>query len=621
MSIIDDLKKASLKKSKFLLQLQRIKESGKQTNHIEETVLKSASNLKNNKRSFIIYGEPQSGKTEMMICLAAKLLDENFKIIIILVNDNVHLKNQNLRRFSDSRISPTPKDFSAVIHPDVSIGSSQWLIFCKKNSSNLKDLLRKIDNFKGKIIIDDESDFASPNSKINQSGEKTAINKLVGDLIDSGGSYIGVTATPARLDLNNTFDNQTDNWVDFKPHDFYNGFHTFFPPKLDGKLPYYLNLLPDDEKDDKTFISDALFRFIVKVSYLNTVVNKEDINYSMLIHTGGETFHHDMDYEVIQKTFNILNNEEDKNSEKYWLRLKTTAEKLYPDHINEIMSYAWDNRGMNRIVVMNSKDKSNTDYSLATQPASPFTIAIGGNIVSRGVTFDNLLSMFFTRATKTIQQDTYIQRARMFGTRGKYIQYFELHIPRTLYDNWARCFLFHFMSLESIRSGVDVPSWVGDDANKIKPVASSSIDKVNVDTKKGEISYEIFDYDSSIEAIENQISLKQYDKLIKISEKLGEKYLPSFLLDLMKYSMPHGDDSIAFHTSSDISNLKSGTDQSNISRPRSFMGKWTLEREKFPNAIHHFKILYNAERKARVFYKYDGKLSYLRNTKNLKDDK
>ena len=114
--------------------------------------------------------------------------------------------------------------------------------------------------------------------------------------------------------------------------------------------------------------------------------------------------------------------------------------------------------------------------------------------------------------------------------------------------------------------------------------------------------------------------MTQFEKLKKISEKLGEKYLPSFLLNLIKYSMPHGDESIAFHSSSDISNLKSGTDQSNISRPRSFMGKWTLEREKYPKAIHHFKILHNAERKARMFYKYDGKLSYLRNTKNLKDD-
>ena len=60
-----------------------------------------------------------------------------------------------------------------------------------------------------------------------------------------------------------------------------------------------------------------------------------------------------------------------------------------------------------------------------------------GNIVSRGVTFPNLLSMFFTRDVKhRLQQDTYIQRARMFGARGKYLKHFELTIPSQLYTDW-----------------------------------------------------------------------------------------------------------------------------------------------------------------------------------------
>jgi len=97
---------------------------------------------------------------------------------------------------------------------------------------------------------------------------------------------------------------------------------------------------------------------------------------------------------------------------------------------------------------MNSERDKNVDFKAATNPSALFTIVIGGNIVSRGVTFDNLLSMFFTRDSKhKIQQDTYIQRARMFGSRKAHIHYFELTIPDQLYADWHRCFVFHRLAL------------------------------------------------------------------------------------------------------------------------------------------------------------------------------
>jgi hypothetical protein len=71
-------------------------------------------------------------------------------------------------------------------------------------------------------------------------------------------------------------------------------------------------------------------------------------------------------------------------------------------------------------VVLNSERDRTAAGDNATEPSSPFTIIIGGNIVSRGVTFPNLLTMFFTRNVRhKLQQDTYIQRARMFGARGE----------------------------------------------------------------------------------------------------------------------------------------------------------------------------------------------------------
>jgi hypothetical protein len=83
------------------------------------------------------------------------------------------------------------------------------VIFCKKNAKDLQKLIEKLDKVNNKVVIDDEGDYATPNSKINKN-TKTKINELVGSLLGDG-IYIAVTATPARIDLNNVFNNTSSN--------------------------------------------------------------------------------------------------------------------------------------------------------------------------------------------------------------------------------------------------------------------------------------------------------------------------------------------------------------------------------------------------------------------------
>ena len=79
-----------------------------------EAAVSSAEDAGTN--SFVIYGEPQSGKTEMMICLTAKLLDDGYRIVIHLLNDSVQLLQQNLDRFQRSNLSPAARNFSDAVH-------------------------------------------------------------------------------------------------------------------------------------------------------------------------------------------------------------------------------------------------------------------------------------------------------------------------------------------------------------------------------------------------------------------------------------------------------------------------------------------------------------------------
>ena len=268
--------------SRYLKQIERVRHIKGYVKSIEDTVEKTIDNLSKGANRLAIYGEPQSGKTEMMIALSARLFDEGNKCIIILVNDSVDVLSQNYDRFLESGIVPTPKNLGDLEQTMDLLKSKELLIITKKNQSNLRNLLEylKKTNNKGRILIDDEADYATPNAKINldldkKTGEKdpkTVINKLVQSILDLNGAessiYIGVTATPQRLDLNNTFNNQREFWVFFDTHPNYHGHDIFFPDIQDGqyKVPFHLEVLPD-QGDNDSYLINALLRFMINVAH------------------------------------------------------------------------------------------------------------------------------------------------------------------------------------------------------------------------------------------------------------------------------------------------------------------------------------------------------------------
>lgn len=607
------LKEESTNNNRYERRLEILVSKGQETDRIRSVVENAILNISEKRQSFVIYGEPQSGKTEMMIALTAKLLDERYKITIILLNDSVQLLGQNLERFQRSGLSPSPKKFSEILSPEIKIGDQQWVIFCKKNSSDLQKLIDKLNGHKQCVVIDDEADFATPNSKINKK-EKSRINELTGALIKYNGIYIGVTATPARLDLNRTHENQNEHWIDFPSHSNYTGQDIFFPVVIDN-LPYKLTFLPDT-RDEPKHLREALFSFMVNVAYLNTSASEQ--NYSLLIHTSGKKADHSIDYKQIVKIFEALKDERNTNHESYYHRLWDISKERYTDHQDKITKYIIKTCERNNVVVMNSdKEVNAADNRTATDPTAPFTIIIGGNIVSRGVTFNNLLSMFFTRdVLHKLQQDTYIQRARMFGSRGTYLSYFELTIPKSLYLDWQKCFIFHRLSLESRRQDKRSPIWL--DGERITAVSAASIDKTNVVVDKGEMSFGLFDFDNDKITDILQQNKSSIFKIRALSDFLGKDCLPGYLITYIEGFCPLGDDSITIHFPNSIAGYKDKegeTDKATITRTRGFIGNRELELIRFPNVIHHINILYNEQGKARIFYKYQGNIRFLKTTK------
>jgi hypothetical protein len=613
---IGNLKSGLITHNRYTRRIAQLLEGNRYVDNIKETVEEAVANLKAGSRSFVIYGEPQSGKTEMMIALTARLLDEGHRLIIVLLNDNVKLLDQNLSRFRSAGLDPSPKKHDEVLHEEISLRNGEWIIFSKKNPNDLSKLIEKLRNVSDPVIvIDDEADYATPNARINKPDAQTKINELVERVLGAAGIYIGVTATPGRLNLNHTFENETERWVLFRAHPDYTGRTVFFPTQLEAlkHLAFSLKQLPEEHADPQ-FLRDALFSFLINVAHLNTAINPHEQNYSMLVHTSGAKDDHSEDYKRVLKIFAALSTPTNTSFEKYYKQIWDRAAARYPGEENPISQYIISNARRHDEVIMNSERKqSKADWDRATSPQAPFTIVIGGNIVSRGVTFNNLLSMFFTRDVKhKIQQDTYIQRARMFGVRGAYLNCFELSIPSSLYQKWHRCFLFHSLALLAIHTEQRSPVWIED--KRIAAVAGSSVDRATVNIDSGEMSWARFKFtQDDVETLLRSESTGA-SKLLELQKLIGEAALPTYLLNFISEYLPHGDESIAIHDPYPIdryTDVPNETSRKNIYRRRGFMGSRELERDKFPKAEHHIRIFYFHNR-ARVYYKFNEDVAFLR---------
>lgn len=608
---IAQLVKTATLPDQYQKQLDRIKKDGNTTDMIDEAVRGVLDNLPKAKgNSLVIYGDPQSGKTELMICLTARLLDAGHHSIVHLVTDSVDLLGQNLDRFKLAGLAPAPRNATDMAAIPITKGHNA-LLFCKKNARDLAKAVTAISNVRPVIVIDDEADYATPNAKINQA-DQTKINRLVSELFGADGVYIGVTATPARLNLNNTFNTRTETWVRFRPHPAYTGQDIFFAQS--GPRPYRLMLLQGQGNADDA--RRALARFCITVAHLNLAATKSgqrERNFSFLVHTSGKTSDHATDRNTIETTMNALVGMTGAAFNAFVVMLHAEAQSLYPqDDSDALIKYVVANASRSETIVLNNTTRKATAGINRTNPTCPFTIIIGGNIVSRGVTFPNLLAMFFTRDVQTkLQQDTYIQRARMFGSRGAYLPHFELTIPSALFADWQRCFAFHRLALDSIQTGGDSPVWIGD--QRIAVVSSSSIDRTTVDFNRGEMSFSLFDC-GDVAALDKIVDAAPQDiATLKDLAKTVRSSVPEFLIEYLRGEVAQAPQSLAIHKSTSIAGQGSGTDQKLIRRVKGFIGKSQLEAQRFPAAVHHVKIFHNDQGKARVFYKNTGNIQFVQN--------
>ncbi|AHI53040.1 Z1 domain-containing protein [Spiroplasma culicicola] len=400
--------------SKLIIEvIKKLSKSGvysiKFINEILQTNLNRINHLIKNRpeiKSAALFGRVQSGKTLNSILAASVLYDNGYDIVIFMGGNTNVLIEQNKGRFEEFKL--VFNDSGSIKLEDIKqeqdlykingiishmiknkqLGYKLFLPILKEktNLENLYEILASVTNIdKCNIaILDDESDIAGVSEEDDVDSQNT-ISRLISNIIDINQSvmYIPISATPYK----NIFYNQGLN--DKK------------------KIKYIVPLSTDENYTGfKTFHTDD--------KYIIELENDTDEEYMLktLLKTFDENFE---EYEKLNKRLNILiNTSTDTKSHNKTQKL---LEKLLQDYGDKNKSF----KNKYKIVIFNSKS-DDKEFN------ARFNFIIGGNLLSRGVTFENLVIELITNYNdKNFNYATMIQRCRWFGYRNK-----TLHVTRIL---------------------------------------------------------------------------------------------------------------------------------------------------------------------------------------------
>jgi hypothetical protein len=427
--------------------------------------------VKNDKRrEALVIGNVQSGKTANYAAVVAKALDEGYKFIIVMSGIHSNLRQQTQRRLErDLGTQIDKEDWHRLTSIDGDIGradiknasgivskSDRILAVVKKNSrrlQNLADFIETVDPATLAntpiLIIDDESDQATPDASASKEAEPTTINQRMKEIwqLVGNGSYVGYTATPFA----NVFMDPNDN-TDLYPADFISVLPTpgayFGAEKLfglsqdssvrvsdlirhidDGEVEH---LVPASGKNAPPFeprvtssLETAIKWFIVAAA-VRRLRGQAGEHSTMLVHTTHRVDPHFAMRDEIQSFlhplrkaaldgdvndfYDVFHEEMNRAAELYsgnspapaWPEVSTEIRSVL-----RILDVAVDNGS--------AHDEDRLDYT-GDKPKT--VIVIGGGTLSRGLTLEGLFVSFFCRTSNAY--DTLLQMGRWFGYRQGY---------------------------------------------------------------------------------------------------------------------------------------------------------------------------------------------------------
>lgn len=371
------------------------------------------------RKTGLLLGHVQSGKTSQVFGLVSAAADAGFRIFILLTTDSIYLHTQTL-----IRAHKLLSDFNVCSENDglrLNSGLSRpLLIILKKNTTILNAWIQTLTSFRHiagnpLFIVDDEGDAASLNTLVNRGGQ-SPVNQTIGQLRNLGNSsiYLQVTATPQAVLLQTAVSGWRPEFAAFfNPGAGYLGGRFFYsnPPSFSISLIQANDL--STMNPQLRIISPGLRRtvltFLLTASHFRS--SGENVC-NCLIHPSQRIGDHALIVRVIRDFLHNLPGSLNEKTvflelQEIWRGLQSTKPDI--ERFERLFVNLPELLPLIRVITINSRSEFNTAYETG------FNIVVGGNSLGRGITFPKLQTVYYSRRVRTPQADTYWQHSRMFG--------------------------------------------------------------------------------------------------------------------------------------------------------------------------------------------------------------
>lgn len=447
---------------------------------IEETIGKLHHEETSVSKPGVLLGKVQSGKTRAYLGIIARAFDRGYDVAIILTKGTKSLARQTLSRVrEDFRVfieADQVQVFDIMTLPDLTpYELGQKLVFVvKKEDDNLKRLLKAFGEHhpelqsKRLLIVDDEADLASISFRKEDGVVKpgklsTLIDDLRGMVADV--DFLQVTATPYSLYLQpelevelaggNLFTPKRPQFTVILPtHGEYLGGEHYFENSTDPESPaYYLyREVPPEEREalkaeDRrrlkienvlgeqraTVLRDAMMAFVAGAvirRLQDRSAHGAPKKYSFLFHTEQAKRSHEWQERLATALRDALVNEAQGNTPRFnELLMRAVTDLARSVKLAGGTMPSWEDihaevtKGLVDGQVMITKVNSDKDVNELLDEQgqlrlrTPMNMFIGGQILDRGITINNLIGFYYGRDPKRFQQDTVLQHSRMYGVR------------------------------------------------------------------------------------------------------------------------------------------------------------------------------------------------------------
>lgn len=446
---------------------------------MRETVKKLLENDTSSLRPGILLGKIQSGKTRAFIGIMALAFDKGYDVSIILTKGTKALVKQTVQRMEEDFFEFIEDDkadvFDIMTMPDNLTAyerNKKLIIVVKKEVNNMRRILEHLASVypdlreKRILIVDDEADYASISfRKRAEIVDLGRISSQIDELrsIVKEVDYLQVTATPYSLYLQPTTIEEGPEFLPKRPsftalvpiHKKYVGGDFYFieSENEDSIAHYVFEPVPPEERDvlkepdgrrlkledvltspKISVLRRALMNFVggAVIRRLQQSENGEaQKKYAFVAHSEIHRNSHGWQHEIIVELVSQFATLAKVDTEVFcpfideaYEDIRKSLERvdgLVVPPLNSVRKSVIEALVEEHIMITTVNSDREVEELLDRQGQLklrvPMNIFIGGQILDRGVTINNLIGFYYGRRPKRFQQDTVLQHSRMYGAR------------------------------------------------------------------------------------------------------------------------------------------------------------------------------------------------------------